>query len=72
MIKSKGNKKKMLTTLSARFIRFFLGKKMPISLEAAATTFCGENNRKDKVKTKIRRLYDISNVLTALGLIKKM
>lgn len=29
------------------------------------------NQREQKLKTKIRRLYDIANVLTSLGLIKK-
>lgn len=30
-----------------------------------------QNQREQKLKTKIRRLYDIANVLTSLGLIKK-
>lgn len=30
-----------------------------------------EKQREQKLKTKIRRLYDIANVLTSLGLIKK-
>jgi transcription factor E2F7/8 len=72
MIKAKGNKKKMLTSLSIKFIRFFLEKKVPVSLEDAATAFCQQSIRKDKIKTKIRRLYDISNVLAALGLIQKI
>jgi len=72
VIKTKGNKKKMLTQLASKFIEFFLLRQRPLSLEDAAETFCRQTEGHDKVKTKVRRLYDISNVLAALGLIKKI
>jgi len=71
LFKTKGNKKKMLTSLSGDFIRFFLNSTHAITLEEAAEKFCGEAATFSKIKTKVRRLYDISNVFVALGLIEK-
>jgi len=33
--------------------------------------FCDSNAPEGKIKTKVRRLYDISNVFLALGIITK-
>ena len=67
-----------------QFIHLFVTWSDVISLEGAALRISlGEkdedkkskkasaNQREQKLKTKIRRLYDIANVLTSLGLIKK-
>lgn len=61
----------MLTSLSAKFVNFFLRNEGPITLEDAAKDFCDPNASKKLIKTKIRRLYDISNVFQALGIIEK-
>lgn len=45
--------------------------KSVISLEEAARKLSDNKVEESKIKTKIRRLYDIANVLNALGLIEK-
>lgn len=70
-MKTKGNKKKMLTSLSTKFIKFLLENPRSVTLEKAAIHFCDDFASQSKIKTKIRRLYDISNVFQALGLIEK-
>ena len=71
LTKSKGNKKKMLTSLSAKFVQFFLDNPRTVTLEEAAVTFCDPTASFSKIKTKVGRLYDISNVFLALGLVQK-
>jgi len=71
LFKAKGNKKKMLTDLSGAFIKFFLKRKQTVTLEDAAEVFCEPNASASKIKTKVRRLYDISNVFLALGIVEK-
>ena len=71
MFKTKGNKKKMLTDLSGEFIKIFVKAKHSITLEDAAEVFCAEGASASKIKTKVRRLYDISNVFLALGIVEK-
>lgn len=74
LYKSKSNKKKMLTSLSAKLIRLFLKsqtKQDHLTLEEAAKVFCGQHASASKIKTKVRRLYDISNVFLALGIVHK-
>jgi len=62
----------MLTDLSAQFIIYFIkNKHLPITLENAAQEFCFKGASKGKIKTKIRRLYDISNIFLALGIVEK-
>ncbi|KAG8438427.1 hypothetical protein GDO86_008924 [Hymenochirus boettgeri] len=63
--------------MSQRFVMLFLVSEPPIvSLEVAAKILIGEDQLEDldksKFKTKIRRLYDIANVLTSLNLVKKV
>ena len=42
-----------------------------ITLEQAARNFTAGRIDESKIKTKVRRLYDIANVLASLGLIEK-
>jgi len=64
-------REKSLGLLSVGFIRLFLSGKGTISLEQAGRKLSSENIEENKIKTKIRRLYDIANVFSSLGLIKK-
>ncbi|OCT83600.1 hypothetical protein XELAEV_18021742mg [Xenopus laevis] len=70
-------KEKSLRVMSQRFVMLFLvSAPRIVSLEVAAKILIGEDQLEDldksKFKTKIRRLYDIANVLTSLNLIKKV
>lgn len=70
-------KEKSLRVMSQKFVMLFLvSKPQIVSLEIAAKILIGEDQiddlDKSKFKTKIRRLYDIANVLSSLGLIKKV
>lgn len=55
---------------------FLVSTPQIVSLEIAAKILIGEDHVEDldksKFKTKIRRLYDIANVLSSLELIKKV
>uniref|UniRef100_H3B8S1 Transcription factor E2F8 n=1 Tax=Latimeria chalumnae TaxID=7897 RepID=H3B8S1_LATCH len=70
-------KDKSLRLMSQKFVMLFLvSKPHVVSLEVAAKILIGEDQvvdlDKSKFKTKIRRLYDIANVLSSLELIKKV
>ncbi|XP_053305182.1 transcription factor E2F8 [Spea bombifrons] len=70
-------KEKSLRVMSQRFVMLFLvSTPQVVSLEIAAKILIGEDQLEDldksKFKTKIRRLYDIANVLSSLHLIKKV
>lgn len=52
------------------FIKLFIGWKCTVTLERAACQLT-QNKDSHKLKTKIRRLYDIANVFLALGVIQK-
>eukprot|EP01017_Pseudomicrothorax_dubius_P013068 TRINITY_DN1562_c0_g3_i3.p1 TRINITY_DN1562_c0_g3~~TRINITY_DN1562_c0_g3_i3.p1 ORF type:complete len:416 (-),score=102.16 TRINITY_DN1562_c0_g3_i3:826-2073(-) len=71
--RARTKKEKSLGILSTGFIRLFVGWRDVISLEQAARRLSTNtsNLEENKIKTKIRRLYDIANVFSALGLIKK-
>ncbi|KAK4529309.1 hypothetical protein CCYA_CCYA01G0166 [Cyanidiococcus yangmingshanensis] len=74
-------KEKSLGALSQRFVQLFLlAEGETISLEYAASVLLTnnassreseENPLNGGMKTKVRRLYDIANILTSLGLIRK-
>jgi len=68
---SGAKREKSLGLLSTGFINLFLSWKGTISLEQAGRKMSNENIEENKIKTKIRRLYDIANVFSSLGLIKK-
>ncbi|XP_042190985.1 transcription factor E2F7 [Callorhinchus milii] len=70
-------KDKSLRIMSEKFVMLFLVSKTNIvALDIAAKILIEESQHdsadQSKFKTKIRRLYDIANVLTSLGLIKKV
>ncbi|XP_032893865.1 transcription factor E2F7 [Amblyraja radiata] len=70
-------KDKSLRIMSEKFVMLFLvAEPRTIALDAAAKILIEdgqpESADNSKFKTKIRRLYDIANVLTSLGLIKKV
>ncbi|KAM9220039.1 transcription factor E2F8 isoform 1-T2 [Dugong dugon] len=70
-------KDKSLRVMSQKFVMLFLvSTPQIVSLEIAAKILIGEDHVEDldksKFKTKIRRLYDIANVLSSLDLIKKV
>ncbi|XP_026866951.2 transcription factor E2F8 isoform X2 [Electrophorus electricus] len=79
-VDSKGassRKDKSLRVMSQKFVMLFLiSNPRIVSLEIAAKILIGEDQvvdqDKSKFKTKIRRLYDIANVLSSLELIKKV
>ncbi|XP_010157264.1 PREDICTED: transcription factor E2F8-like, partial [Eurypyga helias] len=70
-------KDKSLRVMSQKFVMLFLvSTPQVVSLEVAAKILIGEDQLEDldksKFKTKVRRLYDIANVLSSLELIKKV
>ncbi|NXR08552.1 E2F8 factor, partial [Semnornis frantzii] len=70
-------KDKSLRVMSQKFVMLFLvSTPQIVSLDVAAKILIGEEQLEDldksKFKTKIRRLYDIANVLSSLQLIKKV
>ena len=65
-------REKSLKLLSIGFLGLFLRWKTTMSLEEAAKSLSENIKTEDhKIKTKIRRLYDIANVFKSLGLIRK-
>ncbi|XP_062869037.1 transcription factor E2F8 isoform X2 [Trichomycterus rosablanca] len=76
-VKGASRKDKSLRVMSQKFVMLFLvSSPRVVSLEVAAKILIGEDQvvdqDKSKFKTKIRRLYDIANVLSSLELIKKV
>ncbi|XP_048826476.1 transcription factor E2F7 isoform X2 [Brienomyrus brachyistius] len=71
-----GRKDKSLRFLSQKFVTLFLVSEMQtVTLDLAARVLIDESQdteSRSKYKTKVRRLYDIANVLTSLGLIEKV
>ncbi|KAL4167524.1 hypothetical protein KRP22_013008 [Phytophthora ramorum] len=76
-IKSDRRRGKSLSKLSQMFVQLFLGKEdCIIPLDQAAKQLIQMENSENKedrlLKTKIRRLYDVANVLVSVGLIEKL
>lgn len=70
--KSTERKEKSLGLLSHKFIQMFLTSETSVvSMEEAAQRLLGDAEDEVRVKTKIRRLYDIANILSSLRLIEK-
>ncbi|XP_011611471.2 transcription factor E2F7 [Takifugu rubripes] len=72
-----GNRKdKSLRIMSQKFVMLFLvSKTQTVTLDTAAKVLIEDSqdsSSHSKYKTKVRRLYDIANVLTSLNLIKKV
>ncbi|CAL1290313.1 unnamed protein product [Larinioides sclopetarius] len=67
-------KEKSLAIMSQKFLMLFLvSPSRVISLNVAAKVLNGfqKTERAAQIKTQIRRLYDIANVLSSIGLIQK-
>ncbi|PFX15427.1 transcription factor E2F7-like isoform X2 [Stylophora pistillata] len=67
-------KDKSLGVLSQKFLMMFLvSETRHVTLEDAANVLIGEEEEgQTKYKTKVRRLYDIANILSSLQLIEKV
>ena len=65
----KNKREKSLALLSLSLVQLFYEKGPLQTLEETASELSGRLD--SKLKTKIRRLYDITNVFKALGLVKK-
>ena len=66
-------REKSLGLLSQKFVQLFLASKTNVvSLDTAAKILLGDYADDAKLKTKIRRLYDIANILCSLHLIEKI
>ncbi|KAG9340003.1 hypothetical protein JZ751_022113 [Albula glossodonta] len=69
-------KEKSLRIMSQKFVMLFLvSETLTVTLDVAAKILIEESQdtaSHSKYKTKVRRLYDIANVLTSLGLIQKV
>lgn len=70
----KQKREKSLGRFSQRFIQLFLvgGSTMWLSDAAEKLMQLGSDEGGTHMKTKIRRLYDIANVLTSVGLLEKV
>lgn len=86
-VRAGGRKEKSLGVLSQRFVQLFLlAGSRPVSLDQAAVQLLGrspsdvdpltvspaEGDSSKLLKTKVRRLYDIANILSSLRLIEKV
>ena len=61
-------REKSLGLLSQKFVQLFLvSRARVVSLESAARTLLGSCADQAKLKTKVRRLYDIANILSSCG-----
>lgn len=70
---STSRREKSLGLLSQKFVQLFLcssGQKI-VTLDDAAKILLGDCSDSGKLKTKVRRLYDIANILSSLNLIEK-
>jgi len=74
--KTESNKDKSLGRLSQKFIQMFLVGNNVLSLAEASEKIlgCPSNSRNEEkgMKTKVRRLYDIANVMVSIGIIQKV
>lgn len=84
-VDSGSRKDKSLAILCQRFVRLFFSPSQTVSLEFAAKALLPESCEEaeaqqieekrrwnTQLKTKVRRLYDIANILTSIGLIEKI
>lgn len=84
-VDSGSRKDKSLAILCQKFVRLFFSPSQTVSLEFAAKALLPESSEETaaqeieekrrwntQLKTKVRRLYDIANILTSIGLIEKI
>ncbi|KAF8641713.1 hypothetical protein HU200_067736 [Digitaria exilis] len=72
-LRSDHRKEKSLGLLTQNFVKLFLTMEVEtVSLDEAARLLLGEGHAESNMRTKVRRLYDIANVLSSLNLIEKI
>ncbi|KAF0932579.1 hypothetical protein E2562_010459 [Oryza meyeriana var. granulata] len=72
-LRSDHRKEKSLGLLTQNFVKLFLTLEVDtISLDEAAKLLLGEGHAENSMRTKVRRLYDIANVLSSLNFIEKI
>ncbi|XP_071694414.1 E2F transcription factor-like E2FE [Rutidosis leptorrhynchoides] len=72
LFKSDNRKEKSLGLLTKNFIKLFICTKSDmLSLDDAAKILLGEARNPSLTRTKVRRLYDIANVLSSMNFIEK-
>ncbi|KAJ0985471.1 hypothetical protein J5N97_003827 [Dioscorea zingiberensis] len=70
--RSDNRKEKSLGQLTQNFVKLFLTSDADtVSLDEAARLLLGDCNNLTQMKTRVRRLYDIANVLSSMNLIEK-
>ncbi|XP_006647865.1 E2F transcription factor-like E2FE [Oryza brachyantha] len=72
-LRSDHRKEKSLGLLTQNFVKLFLTMEVDtISLDEAAKLLLGEGHAENSMRTKVRRLYDIANVLSSMNFIEKI
>lgn len=70
--KGEPRREKSLGLLTRNFAKLFLCSDVAIiSLDGAALALLGDSHDPTAMRTKVRRLYDIANVFSSMGLIEK-
>ncbi|XP_028781705.1 E2F transcription factor-like E2FE isoform X2 [Neltuma alba] len=70
--KNDNRREKSLALLTQNFVKLFVCHNMElISLDEAARLLLGDAHNTSIMRTKVRRLYDIANVLSSMNLIEK-
>ncbi|CAI9283888.1 unnamed protein product [Lactuca saligna] len=73
LFKSENRKEKSLGLLTKNFLKLFLCTPSDtLSLEDAAKILLGDARNPSLTRTKVRRLYDIANVLSSMNFIEKI
>ncbi|KAK4264279.1 hypothetical protein QN277_025481 [Acacia crassicarpa] len=71
-MKNDNRREKSLSLLTQNFVKLFVCHNMQlISLDEAARLLLGDAHNTSIMRTKVRRLYDIANVLSSMNLIEK-
>ncbi|CAK9138669.1 unnamed protein product [Ilex paraguariensis] len=71
--KTENRKEKSLGLLTQNFVKLFLCSNVNmISLDEAAKVLLGDGQDPSMMRTKVRRLYDIANVLSSMNFIEKI
>ncbi|KAM1397869.1 hypothetical protein ACFX2I_015398 [Malus domestica] len=70
--KSDNRREKSLALLTQNFVKLFVCSNVEtISLDEAAKLLLGDAHKASVMRTKVRRIYDIANVLSSMNLIEK-
>ncbi|XP_057726888.1 E2F transcription factor-like E2FE [Arachis stenosperma] len=71
-LKNDNRREKSLALLTQNFVKLFVCSNIEmISLDEAANLLLGDGHSSSLMRTKVRRLYDIANVLSSMNLIEK-